>query len=45
MCTARWSSRLTRVIGYELALPTKQGQYQGLFNTGIAAVQMFGPVS
>ncbi|MFI1602656.1 MFS transporter [Streptomyces griseofuscus] len=33
------------VIGYELAPPTKQGQYQGLFNTGIAAVQMFGPVS
>ncbi|PBC84058.1 MULTISPECIES: MFS transporter [unclassified Streptomyces] len=33
------------VIGYELAPADKQGQYQGLFNTGIAAVQMFGPVS
>ena len=33
------------VIGYELAPATKQGQYQGLFNTGIAAVQMIGPVS
>ncbi|MGW7427334.1 MFS transporter [Streptomyces sp. NPDC054813] len=33
------------LIGYELAPADKQGQYQGLFNTGIAAVQMFGPVS
>ncbi|MFF2778629.1 MFS transporter [Streptomyces sp. NPDC058052] len=33
------------LIGYELAPADKQGQYQGLFNTGVAAVQMFGPVS
>ncbi|MFI1202996.1 MFS transporter [Streptomyces sp. BHT-5-2] len=33
------------VIGYELAPADKQGQYQGLFNTGIGAVQMFGPVA
>jgi MFS family permease len=33
------------LIGYELAPADKQGQYQGLFNTGIAAVQMFGPLS
>ncbi|MCX5383342.1 MFS transporter [Streptomyces sp. NBC_00083] len=33
------------LIGYELAPKDRQGQYQGLFNTGIAAVQMFGPVS
>ncbi|MFG2986630.1 MFS transporter [Streptomyces sp. NPDC048258] len=33
------------LIGYELAPEDKQGQYQGLFNTGVAAVQMFGPVS
>ncbi|WP_330458930.1 MFS transporter [Streptomyces sp. NBC_00820] len=33
------------LIGYELAPADRQGQYQGLFNTGIAAVQMFGPLS
>ncbi|MFI8350680.1 MFS transporter [Streptomyces sp. NPDC085596] len=33
------------LIGYELAPKDRQGQYQGLFNTGVAAVQMFGPVS
>jgi MFS family permease len=33
------------VIGYELAPADQQGQYQGLFNTGIAAVQMFGPAA
>ncbi|SEM40643.1 MFS transporter [Streptacidiphilus jiangxiensis] len=31
------------VIGYDLAPADKQGQYQGLFNTGIAATQMFAP--
>jgi MFS family permease len=33
------------VIGYELAPADQVGQYQGLFNTGIAAVQMFGPAA
>lgn len=31
------------LIGYDLAPADKQGQYQGLFNTGIAATQMFAP--